>query len=88
MWATLKKVADQDQESQVRMAAIEALAKFAEPPGDAAIAQATKDDCKGIRARAHKTRVRLAETLLNAGKRDDAAGVYKAILSSDTRRLM
>ncbi|MHC4443764.1 MAG: HEAT repeat domain-containing protein [Planctomycetota bacterium] len=83
VWATLKKVADQDQDSQVRIAAIEALAKFAEITGDTTIAQATKDDSKCIRERAHKTRVRLAETLLNAGKRDDAARVYKAVLSSD-----
>jgi HEAT repeat protein len=82
----LQKVASSDKEPQVRMAAIEALSQFAEPANDTVIAQAATDDCKYIKDCAHKARVRLAEKLRNADKKDDAAKVYQAILSSDARK--
>jgi len=81
--ATLQKTASNDSEREVRLAAIEALAKFSEPAHDAIIAKAAGEKCPCIKRRAHKARVRLAETLAQADKPVAAKKVCQAILDSD-----
>lgn len=80
--AALKKSAD-DEEKPVRIAAVEALAGFADPSNDAIIVKATKSDCRDCRARAQKARVRLAGTLAKAGNDAAAKRIYSAIRQSD-----
>jgi hypothetical protein len=80
--AALKKAAA-DEAKRVRIAAVEALACFADPSNDAIIAKATKADCRNCRARAHKARVRLAGTLAKAGNEAAARRIYNAIRQSD-----
>jgi HEAT repeat protein len=80
--AALLKAAS-DSEMSVRLAAIEALANFPEPSNDEPIASAAKAGPPRARARANKARVRLAETLRNAGKKDAAVAIYKSIVGND-----
>jgi len=80
--AALRKAAE-DGEKPVRIAAVEALANFPDPSHDALIAKATRADCRQCRARAHKARVRLAETLAKAGSKRAAKRIYNAIRQSD-----
>ena len=77
------KQAAQDEDRPVRIAAVEALSGFPDPAHDPLIAKATQADCTRCRARAHKARVRLAETLSKAGKKAAARRIYNAIQSSD-----
>ena len=49
----------------------------------ASLAKATQAPCPGCRARANKARVRLAETLCQAGNKPAARRVYKAIRASN-----
>jgi HEAT repeat protein len=79
--ALLRAASDADIE--VRMAAIEALANFAEPSNDEPIATAAKSSSGRMRARANRARVRLAEALKNAGKKEAAIAIYKAIVAND-----
>jgi HEAT repeat protein len=72
-----------DEDVHVRLAAVEALANFPEPSNDEPIATATKSGAPRARARAQRARVRLAETLRNAGKKDAAIAIYKAIVAND-----
>ena len=76
-----KQAADAD--GQVRLAAVEALANFAEPSNDEPIVAGTKAGSPRARARAQKARVRLADTLRVAGKKDAAIAIYKAIIAND-----
>jgi HEAT repeat protein len=73
-----------DEAAGVRLAAIEALANFPEPSNDEPIASAAKNGGSRARARANRARVRLAETLRNAGKKDAAVAIYKAIVANDS----
>jgi len=81
--AALKKTAESDEDRPVRIAAVEALANFADPSNDALIAKAAKADCPKCRVRANKARMRLAETLCKAGDKSAARKIYKAICASD-----
>ena len=77
------KQATQDEDRPVRIAAVEALSRFPDPGHDVLIAEATQADCRRCQARAHKARVRLAETLGKAAKKSAARRIYNAIRSSD-----
>lgn len=79
--ALLRATADGDNE--VRLAAVEALANFAEPSNDEPIVAATKTGLPRERTRAQKARVRLADSLRLAGKKDAAVAIYKAIMAND-----
>lgn len=72
-----------DDDMQVRFAAVEALANLPEPSNDEPIAAATKVGPPRARNRAQKARVRFAETLRLAGKKDAAIAVYKSIIAND-----
>jgi len=80
--SALQKAAEHEK-CHVRIAAIEALANFADASNDAFIAKATRAQCPGCRARANKARVRLAETLCQAGNKPAARRIYKAIRASN-----
>ncbi len=79
----LRELAASDTEPQVRIAAVEALAGFADPASDPVIAKAAESECPRARARAWKARVRLAETLRLAGRKDAAIRIYKAVASGE-----
>ncbi|MGH8245937.1 MAG: HEAT repeat domain-containing protein, partial [Gammaproteobacteria bacterium] len=64
--AALQKAAV-DPEREVRLAAVEALANFADPSSDALLAQACDSGSPQDRKRAHAARVRLADSLRQAG---------------------
>jgi hypothetical protein len=70
-----------DPENEVRLAAIEGLARFPEAANDKLIVAATQSGSRRDKARAQHARVRLAETLRNAGEKRDAAAIYQAIAS-------
>jgi len=72
-----------DNDPEVRQAAVEALANFPDPANDAIIAKMARCDCRKTRARAIKARVRLAETLNNAGQKGAARQIYRAIQGSN-----
>ena len=76
-----KQAADAD--AGVRLAAVEALANSPEPSNDQPIVAATKAGSPRQRARAQKARVRLADTLRVAGKKEAAIAIYKAIIAND-----
>jgi len=80
----LRKTASGDSDPEVRMAAVEALATFPEPANEDVMVKAADSDCKCIRSRAQKARVRLAETLVKHDKLEEAKNIYKAILAGDT----
>lgn len=80
--ATLQRAAA-DADTEVKLAAIEALANFPEPSNDEPIVAATKTGLPRERNRAQKARVRLADSLRLAGKKDAAVAVYKAIIATD-----
>jgi HEAT repeat protein len=80
--AALRQAA-KDQDPEVSMAAVEALANFPDPTNDDLIVEAAKNADPAMRNRAHRARVRLAETLREAGKQPAAENLYKAISSSD-----
>lgn len=71
-----------DADPSVRIAAVEALAKHSDASSDPIMEQMTKAECPQCRQRAHQARVRLAETLRAAGKRSEAAAIYRAVKSS------
>ena len=72
-----------DADGEVRLAAAEALAGFAEPTHDAIIAGAAKADAPRAEARAAKARIRLAETLRNAGEQAAATRIYNTMKQSN-----
>lgn len=75
--------ATEDEDGQVRIAAVEGLANFADASNDAFITKATKAKCPRCRTRAHQARVRLAEKLRKAGKKSAAKRIYKAVCAGD-----
>jgi HEAT repeat protein len=79
----LQKAA-RDADPEVRMAAVEALANFANPNNDLIIVRAAHAKDTAMRDRAHRARVRLAETLRRAGRKPAAQKIYQSILLSDT----
>lgn len=78
--SVLRSVAKDDPDPKVRMAAAEELARFADPANDAVIAQAAATVCK---KRGAVARIRLAETLRKAGKKDAAARICKEVAAGD-----
>ena len=72
-----------DSEPEVAMAAVEALANFAEPANDEFIIKATECKCPVARKRAFNARVRFAENLLKSGAKFAAKKVYQSIAASD-----
>ena len=81
--ATLREVASNDIDEEVRLAAIEALACFPAVENDAIIAQAAEELSGAARTTALRARVRLAETLRTAGRDADARKIYEAIRAGD-----
>ena len=72
-----------DTNADIRLAAAEALAQHADAAADAAIVAAGNQGGERAKLRATKARVRLAETLANAGQKDAAQHIYQAIAASD-----
>lgn len=79
----LRKATD-DPNKPVRIAAAEALARYPHPANHAFIAKLTRSDCADCRRRAQKARVRLAEAICKAGKKQAAKKIYQAILDGRT----
>jgi HEAT repeat protein len=72
-----------DEDREVRIAAADALAKMPDAAGDATLAALTKQECRCTRAAAHKARIRLAETLANAGDKNAARKILQAVRHSE-----
>jgi hypothetical protein len=75
---TLKQMSN-DPDLDVRLAAVEGLACFADPSVDALIVRATRVAKPRHRKRAFAARVRLAGTLMDAGKKRPAMRIYRAL---------
>jgi HEAT repeat protein len=80
--AALKKSAA-DPQTEVRIAALEALAGFPDPSLDAILSKATSSEHPEEKRRAHVARARLAAVLRNANDRSAADRVCNSILASD-----
>ncbi len=80
------KQAVQDEDMEVRLAAIEVLGSVPDPAADGLIDEACRCGCPQVRARAFSARLRLAEALAGAGNRDAARAIYKAVLAADPPR--
>jgi len=78
--AALQKAAG-DAHSEVRLAALEALACFAQSSLDPVLVKATRLATPREQRTAHIARARLAETLRAAGDKASAARIYKEILA-------
>jgi HEAT repeat protein len=72
-----------DPNPEVRLAAVEALANAPEASNDDPIAAAGRTDSPRGKSRANKARIRLAETLRNAGNKPAAIAIYRSVASSD-----
>lgn len=83
--AALKRCAT-DPNVEVRLAAVEALAAHPDPALDAVIAAAVSSGEERAEpralARVSRARIRLAETLIAAGRKNAGKQVYQAILAS------
>ena len=79
----LQWVAKSDEDFETRLAAAEALSRFPDVANDDLIYPFTQSRMKLARRRAHAARVRLAETLRDADKLDDARRIYAAVQLSD-----
>jgi len=77
--AALAKIADSDEDPQMRINAVEALANMPEAPAVQAALKAGQDPKSCIATRAWKAAVRLAENLHKAGRKTDAADLYRRI---------
>jgi hypothetical protein len=77
--AALVKVAASDEDPQMRINAVEALANMPEAPAVQAALKATQDPKSCIATRAWKAAVRLADNLHKAGRKTDAADLYRRI---------
>lgn len=77
------RAAAQDAHPEVRVAALHALAAMPEAGHDEVLVRATRSGHAGEQRAAHICRVRLAECLLAAGKRQEAAAVWRAVAASD-----
>lgn len=71
-----------DEDVEVRNAAAEALAAFPDPGHDQVLAAVLKfgQPSPRTRTRLVRARLRLAETLAGAGKKDDARRIYQALV--------
>lgn len=74
-------VSDEDQE--VRMAAVDAMAKIPDASSDAVLAGLAEAPCPCTRQAASKARIRLAEKLAQAGDGVAARRIYQAIRNSE-----
>jgi HEAT repeat protein len=77
--AALAKIAASDEDPQMRINAVEALANMPEAPAVQAALKATQDPKSCLAVRAWKAAVRLAENLHKAGRKTDAADLYRRI---------
>jgi HEAT repeat protein len=68
-----------DEDPEVALAALEALAHHADASSDALFAQAAEKAGRRFRARIERARLRLAESLQNAGQTEAARGIYRAL---------
>jgi hypothetical protein len=73
------KLAAENPDSEVRMAALDGLANFPEVTNDKWIVAATRTGTPRERSRAEAARVRLAETLYWFGETESAAAIYQSI---------
>jgi hypothetical protein len=80
--AALRRAA-RNQQEDVRVAALFALAEFPEPEHDAILERASKAPSAAERLAAHIARARLAAALRAGGKRSEAERIDRAILASD-----
>ena len=72
-----------DEDTQVRLAALEAMAVLPEPQNEAAMLKLATSPCPCTRQAAAKARVRLAETLAKAGDKLSARRIWQAVRNSD-----
>ena len=72
-----------DVDREVVMAAVDGLANFADPTCHAAMTKALKCKCRKTAQHVDKARLRLAETLVKAGKPNPAKRICSAIISSE-----
>jgi len=79
---TIQK-ATKDSDRPVAMAAMVALANYADAGSDALLVEAAGSSCRRTKAKANKTRIRLAETLAKSGKKSAAKKIYKSVRDSD-----
>jgi hypothetical protein len=81
--ALVQSLAEQDADVPVRVAAVEALADFADPSADAVLAQCARGESGPVQAAAHVARIRLAGALVKADKKSAAAEIYRAVQASN-----
>ena len=74
-----------DSDVEVRLAAVEALANFANPAHDEIIASAAGAGAPRAKTRVAKARIRLAETLRKAGDQAAATRIYKTIQRANVK---
>lgn len=73
-----------DEDRDVALTALEALANHADASNDALFSQAAETLGGRYRARLERARLRLAETLELAGQTDAARGIYQALVTGAT----
>ncbi|HSW46423.1 MAG TPA: HEAT repeat domain-containing protein [Phycisphaerae bacterium] len=78
----LTKVATSDEDPELRINAVEALANIPSPANAETILKATQCPNACHATRAWKAAVRLAENLRNAGRKNEALDLYRKIRSS------
>lgn len=76
-----KQAAHRDE--RIRLAAVEALAHFPEASNDDVITGSVKSASARGKSRAQRARIRLAESLVRAGKKAEGVAIYKSILGGD-----
>lgn len=72
-----------DNDPEIRLSAVEALANHADASADPLIAEVAKHPGQRATMRAAKARVRLAATLARVGQKDAAKQIYQSIAQSD-----
>jgi hypothetical protein len=75
--------ATEDEDREVAMVAVEALANFTEPANDEFMVKVGHCPCPFARGRAVKARLRLAENLMKSGAKFAAEKIYKAVAASN-----
>lgn len=73
-----------DEDREVSLAALEALANHADASSDALFSQATEQAGPRYRARIERARLRLAETLERAGQAAAARSIYQVLATGAT----
>jgi HEAT repeat protein len=71
-----------ENEPELQMAAIDALAKFPEPSHDETLEKAAKCEDPRVRFHAIAARFKLAEVLSEAGKKNAAKAIYRSLAKS------